>query len=49
MEVVRVSLFRMNVPRFYWGEARKSVVYLINRTSSSVINFLTPQFKMETF
>uniref|UniRef100_A0A6N2KJR5 Reverse transcriptase Ty1/copia-type domain-containing protein n=1 Tax=Salix viminalis TaxID=40686 RepID=A0A6N2KJR5_SALVM len=48
MEVVRASLFGMNMPKFYWGEAVKSAAYLINRTPSSVINFQTPQQKMES-
>uniref|UniRef100_A0A6N2MWL7 Reverse transcriptase Ty1/copia-type domain-containing protein n=1 Tax=Salix viminalis TaxID=40686 RepID=A0A6N2MWL7_SALVM len=34
MEVVQASLFGMNMPKFYWGEAVKSAAYLINRTPS---------------
>lgn len=49
LEVVRASLFGMNVPRCYWGEAVKSVVYLINRTPSSVLDFQTPQQKLNSF
>ena len=41
LEVVRASLFSMNMPRFYWGEAVKSATYLINRTPSRVIGFQT--------
>lgn len=48
MKVVRAFLFGMNVPRFYWDEVVKSTVYLINRTPSRVLNFLTPQAKMES-
>ncbi|PRQ42655.1 putative RNA-directed DNA polymerase [Rosa chinensis] len=48
LEVLRASLFGMNVPREYWGEALKSATYLINRTPSSVINFETPQQKLGT-
>ena len=48
MEVVRASLFGMNMPKFYWGEAVKSAAYLINCTLSSVLNFQTPQQKMES-
>ena len=39
MEVVRASLFGMNMPQSYWGKAVKSVVYLINQVPSRVINF----------
>ena len=46
LEVVRASLFGMNMPRFYWGEAMKSAAYLINRTPSQVIDFQTPQQKL---
>ena len=48
LEVVRASLFSMNMPRFYWGEAVKSAAYLINRTPSRVIGFQTPQQKMQS-
>ena len=46
MEVVRASLFGMNVPRSYWGEAMKSAAYLINRTPSRVIEFQNPYQKL---
>lgn len=42
LEVVRASLFGMNMPLTYWGEALKSAAYLINRTLSRVIDFKTP-------
>ena len=48
LEVVRASLFDMNMPRFYWGEAVKSTAYLINRTPSQVIDFQTPQHKLQS-
>ena len=48
VEIVRVSLFGMNMSKFYWGEAVKSTVYLINRTLTSVIEFQTPQQKMQS-
>ena len=47
-EIVRASLFGMNMPRFYWGEAVKSAAYLINRTPSRVIDFQTPQQKLQS-
>ena len=48
LEVVRASLFGMHMPRYYWGEAAKSAVYLINRTPSRVIDFQTPQQRMQS-
>ncbi|PRQ38173.1 putative RNA-directed DNA polymerase [Rosa chinensis] len=48
MEVVRASLFGMNVPRSYWGEAVKSAAYLINCTPSRVIEFQNPHQKLHT-
>ena len=30
MEIVRASLFGMNLPKYHWGEAVKSAAYLIN-------------------
>ena len=49
MEVVCASLFGMNMPRCYWGEAVKSAIYLINRVSSRALDFRTPQQKMQVF
>ena len=48
LEVVRASLFGMNMPRFYWGEVVKFAAYLINRTPSRVIDFQTPQQKLQS-
>ena len=47
LEIVRASLFDMNVPREYWGEAVKSAAYIINRTPSRVLNFQTPIQKLQ--
>ena len=47
LEIVRASLFDMNVAREYWGEAVKSAAYLINRTPSSVLDFQTPLQKLQ--
>jgi len=49
MEMARASLFGMNMPRFYWGEAVKSVVYIMNRVPSRVLEFQTPYQKLQTF
>ncbi|KAG8388025.1 hypothetical protein BUALT_Bualt02G0082300 [Buddleja alternifolia] len=46
LEVVRASLFGMKVSREYWGEAVRSAAYLINRTSSRLIDFKTPYQKL---
>ena len=48
LEVVHASLFGMNMPRFYGVEVVKSVAYLINRTPSQVIDFQTPQQKLQS-
>ena len=48
LEVVRASLFGMNMPRFYWGKAVKSAAYLINQTPYQVIDFQTPQQKLQS-
>ena len=48
LKVVRAFLFCMNMPRFYWGEVVKSAAYLINRTPSQVIDFQTPQQKLQS-
>ncbi|KAK9217926.1 hypothetical protein WN943_006556 [Citrus x changshan-huyou] len=38
----------MNMPHFYWGETVKFAGYLINRTPSRVLDFQTPQPKMQS-
>lgn len=38
-EEVLASMFGMNMPQFYWGEAVKSSFHLINLTPSRIINF----------
>jgi hypothetical protein len=42
LEVTRCLLFSMNVPRYLWGEATKTVVYLINRMPLRAVEFHTP-------
>lgn len=39
LEVVRTSLFGMNMQQFYWEEAMKSTCYLTYQTPHRVINF----------
>lgn len=46
LEVVRASLFDMEVPRKFWGEALRSAAYLLNRTPSKVLGFQTPLQKL---
>jgi IS30 family transposase len=48
LEVVCASLFGMHMPRFYWGEAVKSAIYLLNRTPSRVIDFQTPLQRLQS-
>lgn len=47
LEIVRASLFDMNVSHEYWGEAVRSAAYLMIRTSSRVIDFKTPLQKLQ--
>ncbi|XP_059599016.1 uncharacterized protein LOC132255176 [Vitis vinifera] len=42
LKVVRASLFGAHMPTNYWGEAVTTAVYLINRVSSSSLQFQTP-------
>jgi hypothetical protein len=42
LEVTRCLLFSMNVPRYLWGEATKTAVYLINRMPLRAVEFHTP-------
>lgn len=37
------------MPKYYSDEAFKSAIYLMNRTPSSVLNFQTPQQKLNLF
>lgn len=39
MEVVYASQFGINMPRFYWGDAVKYAVNIINRIPSQVLGF----------
>ena len=42
LEITRSLIIGSNVPSYLWGEALCSVVYLINRVPSSVLNFKRP-------
>jgi Integrase core domain len=42
LEVTRCLLFSTNVPRYLWGEATKTAVYLINRMPLRAVEFRTP-------
>lgn len=42
LEVARALMFKMNVPKFLWGEAVKTAAYLINRMPSRILNYRTP-------
>ena len=42
LEVTRALLFTNNVPKYLWGEAVLTAVYLMNRMPSKVLQFKTP-------
>ena len=42
LEVARSLMFKMNVPKFLWGEAVKTAAYLINRMPSRILGYKTP-------
>ncbi|RTK79152.1 hypothetical protein DRJ71_16925, partial [Enterococcus faecalis] len=42
MNIARALMFQSNLPSSFWSYAVKHVVYLLNRVSSSAINFKTP-------
>ena len=46
LDVVRTLLLQSFVPPKLWVEALSTTVYLINRLSSSVLNFETPYFRL---
>lgn len=43
LEVARAIMFSMNVPKFFWGEAVLTAVYLINRMPSRILGHKTPR------
>lgn len=44
--VARSLMFSMNVPKHMWGEAVLTATYLINRTPSRVLGFISPRQKL---
>ncbi|KAJ9541315.1 hypothetical protein OSB04_027821 [Centaurea solstitialis] len=42
LEISRSLMFTTNVPKYYWGEAVLTAVYLMNRMPSKVLKFQTP-------
>ena len=42
LEKVRCILNELGLPKGFWAEATNTVVYIINRSPCSAINFLTP-------
>lgn len=42
LEVYRVIMFSMNVPKYLWGGAILTTSYLINRMPTRVVNYTTP-------
>ncbi|KAH9650271.1 hypothetical protein KPL70_026312 [Citrus sinensis] len=43
LEKVRCMLFNANLSKHFWVEAVTTIVYLVNRSPSSTLNFRTPQ------
>ena len=42
LEVARVLMISMNVPKYFWGESVLIACYLINRMPTRVLNYNTP-------
>ena len=42
LEIARALLFQMHVPKHFWVDAVSTTCFLINRMSSSVLNWNTP-------
>ena len=42
LETARALLFQMHVPKHFWADAVSRACFLINRMSSSVLNWVTP-------
>jgi transposase InsO family protein len=49
LEIARSLLFEKNVPQIFWNHAISTAVYLMNRMSSSTLNFRTPLQKLSSF
>jgi len=46
LDVIRTLLIESSVPSKYWVEALSTVVYLINRLPSKVLNLESPYFRL---
>ena len=42
LETARVLLFQMQVPKHFWADVVSTACFLINRMSSSILNWDTP-------
>ena len=42
LDVSRVIMFSMNIPKYLWGDAVLIATYLINRMPTQVLNYSTP-------
>ena len=49
LEITRASLIGANMKPHWWEEAITTVVYLLNRVPTSVLNFQTPSDKLATY
>ena len=46
LETGRALLFKMHVPKHFWADAISIACFLINRMSSSVLNWVTPYHQL---
>ena len=46
LETGRDLLFQMHVPKQFWADAVSTICFLINRMSSSVLNWATPHHQL---
>ena len=45
MEVARAMMNEKNLPKSYWEEAANTVIYLMNRCTTSAVHDITPHGK----
>jgi hypothetical protein len=45
VEITRAMLNEKNLPNYFWAEAITTVVYIVNRTPTTIIHGMTPEEK----